>query len=104
MNELSTNMNNPQPTPGGYPMKKSDMVIAILALRSGVAVSGKKILKDLAIALKYRSLTLAKWDREVPPGNTHRIIHQIGSVRGQLTMQAVIGDIDKLLVREGVKG
>ena len=99
MSQASTYNHNHQVLPEGYHMRKSDIVIAIIALRTGVAPSQKQILKDLSLELKYRSWSLEIWDQHVDPNLTPRIIKHVGSAKGELTMQALVGDIDIMVGR-----
>ena len=99
MNQEPT-LNNPSViAQSGYPMKKSDIVIAIIALRSGVSPPAKKVLRELSSALKRRSTHLKDWDHPIDATYSQRIINHIRSVRGMITMQGVVSDIDILVTR-----
>ena len=80
-------------------MRKSQIVIAILALRKEIPPTQDKILKSLSSALKYHSLALDNWDGDVEPTLAQGIIRHVSSVRGELTMQGLIRDIDIMLKR-----
>lgn len=80
-------------------MRKSDIVVAIIALRSGLPATDKKIRNGLCSALKHRSLVLEKWDDDVDADLAKGIIKHVGSVRGALSMHGVIQDIDIILKR-----
>lgn len=84
-------------------MKKSDIVIAILAMRSGQVSSSHKVLRNLSSALRYSSLDLERWDQPVDPDYAVHIIKHISSVRGALTMAMLVQDIDLLLNRMAVR-
>lgn len=80
-------------------MRKSDIVVAIIALRSGLPPTDKKIRNGLFSALKHRSLVLEKWDDDVDADLAKGIIKHVGSVKGALSMHGVIQDIDIILKR-----
>ena len=80
-------------------MKKSEIVGTVMSLRTGVATNDKKIIKSLASVLKYRSMRLQQWDEEVEANLAQGIIRHITAGRGELTLQALVGDIDILLRR-----
>ena len=84
-------------------MKKSDIVIAILAMRSGQAPANHKILRDLSLALKYCSQDLERWDERLDPDLAVGIIKHVSAVRGELTMAILVRDIDLLLKRIAVR-
>jgi hypothetical protein len=80
-------------------MRKSEIVFAIIAVRTDTPPPANQILKSLSSALKCHSLLLDNWDGDVAPELAQVIIRHVSSVRGELTMQGVIGDIDIILKR-----
>ena len=79
---------------------KSDIVVAVMALRSEILLTDKKkILDGLVAALKRRSLILEAWDKDVDPELARGIIKHVGSVKGELSIYGVIQDIDIILKR-----
>ena len=84
---------------GIHLMKKSEIVKAVMDHRLGVMTNEKKIMANLSSALKYRSVTLNDWDCEVDAGLAQGIIKHMMAVRGDLTMQALVEDIDRILKR-----
>ena len=80
-------------------MRKSEIVIAVIARRSATPPPENQVLKSLSSALKYQVPILDMWDRDVDPELAKGIIRHISSVRGDLTMHALIRDIDIILDR-----
>ena len=80
-------------------MRKSEIVIAIMARRKEIPPAENKIIKSLSSALKYFSTDLTKWDGDVEETLSQGIIRHVSSVRGDLSMQGVVRDIDIIIKR-----
>lgn len=87
-----------------YHMKKSKIVLAIIALRSATAPIEKKIIVELSCALNQRATTLTKWERDVDADLAQSIIRHIVGVKRQLSMHGIVQDIDILLDRVSFSG
>ena len=85
--------------PNAYPMKKSDMVLAIVSGRSEKPLSEKQIRKQLAAVLTELSLNPDEWDQDVDSDVAEGVIKHVGSVRGDLSLQDIVKDIDRILKR-----
>lgn len=80
-------------------MKKSDIVIAVVIRRSKTPVSEKQIRKDLASVLNHLSLDLVNWDLEVDTVIANGVMKHVGSVKGELSLEQLVLDIDTMLKR-----
>jgi hypothetical protein len=80
-------------------MRKIEIVFAIMAVRTATPPPENQILKSLSSALKAHSVVLHHWDADVELKLAQGIIRHVSSVRGNLTMQGLIRDIDIMLKR-----
>jgi hypothetical protein len=80
-------------------MKKTDIVIAVVALRSKRPPTHQQIRKDIAVVLKHLAIKPDLWDLEVEEVIAEGLIKHVGSVKGELSLQDLILDIDMILKR-----
>lgn len=80
-------------------MKKSEIVLAIIALRSATAPIEKKIIIELSSVLNQRATTLTNWECDVDADLAQKIIKHIVGVKRHLSMHGIVQDIDILLKR-----
>lgn len=80
-------------------MKKSDIVIAVVVLRSTVPPKNQQIRKDISKVLKDLSISPETWDHEVEDVIATGLIKHVGSVKNELSLEDLILDIDMILKR-----
>lgn len=95
----STQMHATATAPERTKVKKSDIVLRVMALRAEVADAERKILAALATALDQRSLALHKWDAAIDVHLAERIVRHVSSVKGNLPLPAIVQDVDILVSR-----
>ena len=80
-------------------MKKSDIVVTVIIRRSERPLIEKQVLRDLSSVLEDLSINRDKWDHDVEPIIAEGIIKHMGSVRGELSLEDLVMDIDLILKR-----
>jgi hypothetical protein len=80
-------------------MNKSDIVVSIFLARSEKKTTAQQVKKLLQSELGKFQKDIEDWDQEVNTPIANAIIKNIGSTRGELSMELLITDIDLILKR-----
>ena len=67
-------------------MRKSDIVSAIVLLKSNKPRAERDILDELSWTLDYMSIDFKQWNVEVDPAMATQIVNKIGSTKADLSL------------------
>lgn len=80
-------------------MKKSDVVVSIYLARSDKKLTAQQVKNLLQSELEKSNKKLEDWDQMVNTSIANAIVKNIGSTRGELSIEFLIRDIDLILKR-----
>lgn len=80
-------------------MKKSDIVVSIYLARSDEKPTAQQVKNLLQSELEKSNKKLEDWDQMVNTSIANAIVRNIGSTRGELSIEFLVRDIDLILKR-----
>ena len=80
-------------------MKKSDVVVQVMRIRSGNKVTEQQVRNELSVFLAERALKVDEWDQTIEASIGNAMVKNLTSVRSDLSLDKVVRDIDLIMKR-----